>query len=317
MKTTIRTETARDVLGVPGRAHNVVTWAGNGNPVAPWEIANQKWVSERRSVDSAEWGRDRFIRVSLRFDDSCRNGYMSFGITGEIYKPGARDIEAGGCIHDEIQRYFPELAPLVQWHLFDTRGPIHYIANTVYHASDRDHRGKRAGEPYAWDYAVTFGANPIAHKLSDKFATFLRKYGCPSRFDFEVIRVDHRDRGKPEKYQFGPKFTFGGFGEDWHGCPFDTEESAVNFLTALQTCDPKFIRIPVMFSEGKVRDLDAARRCANWPDAPESILTGDEATLTAALEARLPAMLDGFRAAMVDSCGFIYGASDPVKGGDA
>lgn len=142
----IKTEEDRAILGVPGRAFGVTTWEGNGSAKAPYAICNQRWTSERRGVDESYWGKGAYIRVEMRFDDSCRNGHSSFAITAEIRKPGARDIEAGGCLHEEIARYFPEMAPLIAWHLTSTDGPLHYIANTCYHASDRDHRGLRAGE---------------------------------------------------------------------------------------------------------------------------------------------------------------------------
>lgn len=50
--------------------------------------------------------------------------------------------------------------------------------------------------------------------------------------------------------------------------------------------------------EGKERRLDYARSSALWPDATDAELMQDKATLTAALNARLPALLTDFRAAM-------------------
>ena len=144
--TVILQETTRTILGVPGRARNVVTWHGNGSEKAPNEIANQKWTSEARKVSAKEWGSGAVMTVELRFDDNCKNGHKSFGLTGEIKRPGRRDVEACGCLHDEARRYFPELAPLIDWHLTSEDGPMHYIANTCYHASDRDHNGLAKGE---------------------------------------------------------------------------------------------------------------------------------------------------------------------------
>ena len=39
----------------------------------------------------------------------------------------------------------PELAPYIKWHLVSSDGPLHYIANTVYHAQSY-------GPRYAWIY---------------------------------------------------------------------------------------------------------------------------------------------------------------------
>ncbi len=91
-------------------------------------------------------GPNRVIRATVRYDDQCGNGHNSFSITGEIYKPGGLDFDSGGCIHDEIAKAFPELAPYIKWHLCSSDGPMHYVANTVFRASDRDHWGLRKGE---------------------------------------------------------------------------------------------------------------------------------------------------------------------------
>lgn len=75
------------------------------------------------------------IVVKLRYDDECGNGHNTFSITGDIYiKRGG--WEMGGCIHEEIEKYFPELAHLIPYHNCTSEGPLHYIANTVYHASE-------------------------------------------------------------------------------------------------------------------------------------------------------------------------------------
>jgi hypothetical protein len=51
----------------------------------------------------------------------------------------------GGCCHDEVAKHFPELAPFIKWHLTSSDGPMHYIANTVYHATEH-------GPTSAWVY---------------------------------------------------------------------------------------------------------------------------------------------------------------------
>ena len=55
--------------------------------------------------------------------------------------------------------------------------------------------------------------------------------------------------------------------------------------------------------EGKARKLDAARRSAVWPDATDEDLTAPG--LRERLEARLPALMAEFRAA-VESLGFVW-----------
>jgi hypothetical protein len=136
---TVRDETAHAINGVEGRRFAVIAGA------APGTMANQKWLA---SKEYREGGKRYRITAEIRFDDECRNGHNSFSITGSVDEwtgSGWRDY-MGGCIHDEIAKRFPQLAPLIKWHLSSTDGPLHYLSNTVYHAGDRDCHGLRKGE---------------------------------------------------------------------------------------------------------------------------------------------------------------------------
>lgn len=129
MSDIIRNEIAHAINGVAGSLHTL------RRPPAPWKVgtfANQRWHSESRPVKA--YGPGELLTVEIRFDDECKNGHNSFAITANVRRSGARDITAGGCMHEEIAQVFPELAHLIRWHLCGTDGPMHYIANTVYHA---------------------------------------------------------------------------------------------------------------------------------------------------------------------------------------
>jgi hypothetical protein len=65
-----------------------------------------------------------------------------FSITADVWactKTGERDrrysdILAGGCMHEDIAKHFPNLADLIPWHLCDQDGePMHYVDNAEYH----------------------------------------------------------------------------------------------------------------------------------------------------------------------------------------
>lgn len=88
------------------------------------------------------------IEAIIRYDDRCKNGHNTFSITGMIYRihRGWKERSVGGCIHEEIAKWFPELKPLIKWHLCSSDGPTHYIANTVYLAGDKDCWGKKGKE---------------------------------------------------------------------------------------------------------------------------------------------------------------------------
>lgn len=88
------------------------------------------------------------ITANVRYDDQCGNGHNSFAITGNIERKarnGRWVDDCGGCIHKEIKKHFPELAPLIKWHLFNSNGPMYYIENTLYHALEH-------GATHAWVY---------------------------------------------------------------------------------------------------------------------------------------------------------------------
>ena len=72
-------------------------------------------------------GNGEVITVDAHYD-------RYFSITAEITK--GKRIICCGCMHDEIRKYFPELAHFIKWHLCDYKGPMHYIENTIYHATE-------------------------------------------------------------------------------------------------------------------------------------------------------------------------------------
>lgn len=92
------------------------------------------------------------VTATVRHDDECGNGHNTFAITADVAEevtkygePFWRNV-AFGCCHDDIARAIPDLAPYIKWHLCSADQPLHYIANTVYHAGDLDHNGLRKGE---------------------------------------------------------------------------------------------------------------------------------------------------------------------------
>lgn len=97
----------------------------------------------------SERGEQFRIIAHVRYDDECGNGHNSFSITATIDRKDGRGVwrdDMGGCCHDEVAKHFPELAPFIKWHLTSSDGPMHYVANTVYHAGDKDCNGLRKGE---------------------------------------------------------------------------------------------------------------------------------------------------------------------------
>jgi hypothetical protein len=69
------------------------------------------------------------------------NASPHFSIGGDIFRlarNGRKVWEAGGCIHDQIIKHFPELQPLVDVHLSNEDGvPMHAYANAAYFAGHK------------------------------------------------------------------------------------------------------------------------------------------------------------------------------------
>jgi hypothetical protein len=289
-------EKAHSINGVQGR----LWYVKNPGVRAAGCHDAQKWISESRPVKG--YGANAVLSVEIRFDDQCKNGHNTFAITGDI-RAGRREI-AGGCLHDDIAAVFPELAGLIKWHLCSTHGPMHYTANTLYFASDRDSSGRVAGEPCAWEHVVYFGNSPVSHKISGKFSKFLQErmqrdqdgdwYLDPAHGEFRVVDIAHEKR-PGETYEFKPKYTFPGFGLKWHDCPFDDEVTAQQWALALNGIRCEFDSIATDHSKGKARELDKARSAAVWPEATDEQLCAPRDELKAALEARLPGMLAAMR----------------------
>lgn len=120
----------------------------NKTPALPVSVItpSQKKTFSRRFYEGAAQGykvrQGRLIVATVRYDDNYNNGHNSFSITGKITSPDGKRF----IIHDEIRRFFPKLAPFLKWHLCGSNGPMHYLANVLYFAGDRDHNGLRKGE---------------------------------------------------------------------------------------------------------------------------------------------------------------------------
>lgn len=104
-------------------------------------------------VTGDEWKRGSSIiaRVQLVHLDGNQRPY--FSATAEISTRAERnrgDFQAGGCLHEEIVHYFPDLAPVVLVHLADDDGtPMHAEANGAYHL------GLTKWEPYNREHVAS------------------------------------------------------------------------------------------------------------------------------------------------------------------
>ena len=252
-----------------------------------------------------EDGQQYKITAEVRFDDDeCKNGHKTFAITGEILrkaKTGRWAFDSCGLIHDDIAKHFPNLAPFFKWHLCSTDRPLHYLANTLYHASDKDCWGRRKGEPSAWERRIRFFFDdefpfPVSFKVSDSFAKFLEE-NRRDTYTLKVVEVEFAGTGP----KLSSHYTLSGFkdtGNTWGFVPFKSLRDAEELLEALQTYNWEIEKVPIAWSEGEEPDIEAARKTAIWPDATLEQLQDEEQ-----LKARLPGLLAEFRTA-IESLGF-------------
>lgn len=249
-------------------------------------------ISEGRNVTID--GQPARVVVELRHDDTCGNGHNTFAITGEwFYRADRRNSGGGGCIHDVIAEHFPEYAHMIRWHLTSTDGPIHYLANTLFLAGDRDHWGRHKGEPSSFEIWVYVGTSPIGHKVPKRLLGVLDSR--PSSAG-SIVAVPH------PRNEFADQYYLGAMGEAlaWHEAPFRTEREAGEWAAIIDSGDYRVERVPVEWSNGKEPEVEAARRTAIWPDA-----TLEQLTDRGALEARLPGLLQEFKAD-IEALGMVY-----------
>lgn len=83
-----------------------------------------------------EDGSNMKINVHVRLHDECKNGHYDFSIIGDVYRQAANGRwvdDRCGCIHEDIERLFPELKKFVPLHLCNYLGhPMYPEANGQY-----------------------------------------------------------------------------------------------------------------------------------------------------------------------------------------
>lgn len=262
------------------------------------------------------YGKMMDLVVEARWDDCCGNKHNSLGVTGTVYDRSRnhdQDI-VGGCIHEIIlaaDGIPQEVKDLIPFHLCSSDSPMHYKANVMYHARDTDCRGKRKGEPCGWDtYAV--GTSPIKHKLQGRMLTLVKRLLEIGDQECYIVSVDHENR-PGETYKFKPKYTILIGPEEvprWHECPFDLVAEAEQWRDACLDGLVKLEQVVTEWSEGKERDLEAARSVAvgQWPEGHELTLTDEQLMsdeLPEILDARLPILLAEMRR-RVEAAGFVW-----------
>lgn len=82
------------------------------------------------------------IKTTISLDDDCHNNMCDWSITADIRwknKYGIYKEYMGGCCHDEIAKYVPELAKFIPLHCCNHYGaPMYPVENGMYHIKNSD-----------------------------------------------------------------------------------------------------------------------------------------------------------------------------------
>lgn len=120
------------------------------------------------------------ILATVRYDDSCGNGHNSFAITADIKRLNrTRWVDDScGCCHKEVARVFPALAPLLKWHLCSSDGPMHYLANTLYHIKQGklDYARSTAVWPEASDGDLLDDIGNVEARLVERLPALMQRF---------------------------------------------------------------------------------------------------------------------------------------------
>ena len=86
------------------------------------------------------------LTIELSLADDCKNGYMDFHMTGEVYQKGKARIDRYclecGCIHDTILKVRPDLKIFADLHGCDFNGmPSFGLGNVFYHLRNKFNSG--------------------------------------------------------------------------------------------------------------------------------------------------------------------------------
>jgi hypothetical protein len=134
------------------------------------------------------------------------NSAPYFTITADIKriaKNGRRVWEAGGCLHEEILKHFPQFADLVDLHLSDIDGaPTHAEANGAYWLGFSDYQG------FDLEKASSHFRMP-KDQLKDEWMKIIRKD------DVKQLTDKLRPTWKQQAQECINRHKLGIFGNEW------------------------------------------------------------------------------------------------------
>jgi len=230
-------------------------------------LAREQKKEFRFTRQTKEYGLVDII-LNLRYDDEGGNSHNSFSITAAVHKGGknysGHSLIACGVFTKFIKHNLPDFAYLSKWHWMTSEGPLHYIANTQYHASDKDCHGLRKGE----------------------YSAYVIKVMCNIGKEEEEVQV----------YESGTMYTNPQGNENLESSNAKEQLKVEEMVQRIKPeLNPRLVKVPLegSISDGKEVDVEAARDSAIWPEASLDQLRDE-----GALKRRLPQLISDFAADM-------------------
>lgn len=281
-------------------------------------LTRQQTKVLQRDIPVTLGGTKLTVTVEARFDDECSNGHNSFFLQAWAYEANKPKTDRywQQLSEESIAKHFPEYAHLLKWNGTSTDGPMAYLSNTLYHACDRDHNGRRAGDPVQTGIVVAievkgekhthtipvYEPNPFS-STANNFPAFWEAIN--NEGGFHKMRLFNKPTNERTVLTLvcGAHSLHGG--TKLHPRDIDTGYAVKEGLQTVVDlwngrADLVLHAEVKEVSEGYPPDLKAARRSAVWLDATiEQLQSAD------LLVARLPALMEEFKQDM-ESLGFIY-----------
>ena len=235
------------------------------------------------------------VIVKIRYNDNYVKGHKTLTFTAKVHEHGKRKLISCGFCREDIAEAFPDLKPLLKWHLMCTDAPLNYISNTLYYSRDREDMSKPLGVPLKFNTFVKVGNSPILLKeLATDWFKLMKKY-AGQKLSYEPIYHKKSQIYSP-KYVPVCEHNY----KEWYQAPFDNKAEAEQWLKVIEENDFQFVKVGAKFNEPIEPDIDGARRYAMWDDATLEQLQSKEE-----LEKRLPKLINDFYE-VVTSLGFEY-----------
>lgn len=159
--------------------------------------------------------------IDIRLGDTSlnkANGHADFSVTGSMHekrgKGWGREPYMCGCIHDEVIKHAPELAPFVALHLSDQHGAPMYATDNGYYflTNDLSHNreNKTRREVCQSHLRATDAEMDILEKAADKahFGLLIGELGIPKRWTKEAkAATEQLEKWTGLQFEFTPTRT--------------------------------------------------------------------------------------------------------------